>query len=132
MRCVGVCAFLSESPVVVPRRLLLFQFVRSDFSKILQVLFGALRVAGGLRSGSCDCLLVGAGRRARLILSVFALTVLTTACANAPPEVGSWQVTAVSFDRTDPPQAPYGEKPSSGWSTIVSGPAPPWRLKTVG
>jgi len=123
MRCVGVCAFRYQNPAAVPRRFLLLQFARNDLSKIPQVLFGPLRVAGGLRSGSCGSRLVRAGRRARLILSVFALTALTTACANAPPEVGSWQVTAVSFDRTDPPQAPYGEKPSSGWSTIVSGPA---------
>jgi hypothetical protein len=123
MRCVGVCAFLYQNPVAVPRRFLLFPFARNDLSKIPQMLFGALRVADKFHSGSCGSLLVGAGRRASLILSVFALTVLTTACANAPPEVGSWHFTAVSFDRTDPPPAPYGEKPSSGWRTIVSGPA---------
>ena len=123
MRCVGVCAFLYQNPVAVPRRFLLFQFARNDLSKIPQVLFGALRVADRFLSGSCGCLLVGAGRGARLILSLFALTVLTTACANAPPEVGSWQFTAVSFDRTDRPPTPYGEEPSSGWRTIVSGPA---------
>jgi hypothetical protein len=138
MSCVGVCAFLHENPLAVPRRFLPFQFARNDLSKIPQMLFGALRVAGGLRSGSCDPRLVGAGRRARLILSVFALTVLTTARANAPPEVGSWQFTTVSFDRT-PPSAPYGEKPSSGWRTIVSGPvatrqsasAAGWRTEVI-
>jgi hypothetical protein len=123
MRCVGVCAFLYQNPVAVPRRFLLFQFARNDVSKIPQMLFGALRVADRSLSGSCGSLLVAAGGRASLILSVFALTVLTTACTNAPPDVGSRQFTAVRFDRTDPPPAPYREKPSSGWHTIVSGPA---------
>jgi hypothetical protein len=123
MRCVGVCAFLYQSPVAVPRRLLLSQFARNDLNRISQLLFGASRVAGKLRSSSCASLAVEAGRRAGLILSVFALTALTTACANAPPEVGSWQFTAVSFDRTDLVPTLYGEKPSSGWRTIVSGPA---------
>ena len=123
MRCVGACAFRYQNPVAVPRRFLLFQFARNDLSKIPQMVFGALRVADRLLSGSCGSFIVGAGRRARSILSVSALTVLTSACANAPPEVASWQFTTVSFDRTDPPQAPYGEKPSSGWRTIVSGPA---------
>jgi hypothetical protein len=123
MRCVGVCAFRDKNPVAVLRRFSLFPFARNDLSRIPEVLFGALRGAGRFLSGSCDCLLVGAGRRARLILSVFALTVLTTACANAPPEFGSWHFTAVSFDRTDPPPTLYGEKPSSGWHTIVSGSA---------
>jgi hypothetical protein len=122
MRCVGVCAFLYQSPVAVPRRLLLSQFARNDLNRISQLLFGASRVAGKLRSSSCASLAVEAGRRARLILSVFALTALATACANAPPEVGTGQFTAVSFDRSDP-EARYGEKPSSGWHTIVSGPA---------
>jgi hypothetical protein len=121
MRCVGVSAFLY--PVAMPRRFLLLQFARNGLSKIPQMLFGALRVADRLLSGSCGCLLVGAGRRASLILPVFTLTVLTTACANAPTEVGSWHSTAVSFDWTAPPPPPYGEKPSSGWRTIVSGPA---------
>ena len=137
MRCVGVCAY--QNPVAVPRRLLLFQIARNDLSKISQMLFGALRVADRFLSGSNGCLLVGAGRRARLILSVFALTVLTTACANAPPEVGSRQFTAVSIDRTDPPRAPYGENPSSGWHTIVTGPvatrqsasAAGWRTEVI-
>ena len=123
MRCVGVCAFLSQSPVAVPRRFLLFQFARNDLSKIPQMLFGALRVADRFLSGSCGSRLVGAGGRASLILSVSALTVLTSACANAPPEVGFWHFTAVSFDRTDPPPSAYGEEPSSGWRTIVSAPA---------
>ena len=83
---------------------------------------GAVRVADKLCSSTCGSLVVEAGRRARLILSVSALTVLTSACANAPPEVASWQFTTVSFDRTDPPPAPYGEKPSSGWRTIVPDP----------
>jgi hypothetical protein len=123
MRCVGVCAFLYQNPVAVPRRFLLFQFARNDLSKIPQMSFGALRVADRFLSGSCGSRLVDAGGRASLILSVFALTVLTTACANAPPKVASWQFTAVSFDRTDPPPVPHGEKPSSGWRTIVAGPA---------
>jgi hypothetical protein len=121
MRCVGVCAFLYQNPVAVPRRFLLFQFARKNLSRIPQLLFDTSRVAGGLRSGSCGSLV--AGRRASLILSVFALTALTTPCANAPPEVGSSHFTAVSPDSTDPRPAPFGEKPSSGWRTIVSGPA---------
>ena len=99
MRCVGVCAFLYQSPVAVPLRFAPSQFARKDPIKILQMLFGASRVAGKLRSSSCGSLVVEAGRRARLILSVFALTALTTACANAPPEDASRQSTAVSFDR---------------------------------
>jgi hypothetical protein len=123
MRCVGVCALRSENPVAFPRRFLLLQFARNDLSKIPQMLFGALRVGNRFGSGSCGSRLVGAGARARLILSVFALTGLTAACASSSPEVGSWPFTAVSFDRTDPPPTPYGEKASSGWRTIVSGPA---------
>ena len=123
MRCVGVCAFRYQNPVAVPRRFLLFQFARNDLSKIRQMLFGALPAAGRSLTGSCGSRLLATGGRASLILSVFALTALTTACANAPPEVGSWQFTAVSFDGTDPPPTPYGQKPSSGWRTIVSGPA---------
>ena len=123
MRCVGVCAFVYQNNVAVTRRFLLFPLARNDLSKIPQMLSGAVRVADKLCSSTCGSLVVEAGRRARLILSVSALTVLTSACANAPPEVASWQFTTVSFDRTDPPQAPYGEKPSSGWRTIMSGPA---------
>ena len=123
MRCVGVCAFVYQNNVAVTRRFLLSQLARNDLSKIPQVMFGALRVEERFLSGSRGSRLVGVGVRARLILSVSALTVLTSACANAPPEVASWQFTTVSFDRTDPPQAPYGEKPSSGWRTIMSGPA---------
>ena len=120
--CVALACVRSvyQNNVAVLRRFLLFLFARNDVSKIPQVLFGALRVedrflSGSRGSPSCR------SWRASLILSVFALTVLTTACANALPEVASWQFTAVSFDRTDPPPAPYGEKPSSGWRTIVSG-----------
>jgi len=123
MRWVGVCAFVYQNNVAVTRRFLLSQLARNDLSKIPQVMFGALRVEERFLSGSRGSRLVGVGVRARLILSVSALTVLTSACANAPPEVASWQFTTVSFDRTDPPQAPYGEKPSSGWRTIMSGPA---------
>ena len=117
MRCIGVCAFY---PVAVPRR---FLFARNDLSRLPQLLFGASRAAGKLCSSSCGSLAVEAGRRARLILSVFALTALTTACANAPPEDASRQFTAVSFDRTDPPTTTYHASPSSGWRTGVAGPA---------
>jgi hypothetical protein len=120
MRCVGVRAFLY--PVAMPRRFLLLQFARNDLGKVPQVVLAALRVADRFCLSSRCSLLVGAGGRARSILSAFALTELTTACANAPPEVQSRQFTAVSFDRTNP-QAPYGEKPSSGWLTIVTGAA---------
>ena len=51
MRCVGVCAFLYQNPVAVPRRFLLLQFARNDLSKIPQMLFGALRVAEQVRFG---------------------------------------------------------------------------------
>ena len=136
MRCVGVCASVYQNNVAVLRRFLLFLFARNDVSKIPQVMFGALRVEERFLSGSRGSRLVG---RASLILSVSVLTVLTTACANALPEVASWQFTAVSFDRTDPPPAPYGEKPSSGWRTIVSDPvatrqsasAAGWRTEVI-
>jgi hypothetical protein len=119
MRCIGVYAFLYQNPIAVPRRFLLFRFGRNDLSKIPQMLFGERHGADRFLAGSRGSRLVGVGRRTRLILSAFALTALTTACANAPPEV---QFTAVSFDRTDPPPSAYGEEPSSGWRTIVSGP----------
>jgi hypothetical protein len=120
MRCVGVCASVYQNNVAVPRRFLLFLFARNDLSKIPQMLSGALRVADRVLSGSRCSLLVGAGARERLILSVFALTALTSACANVPPEVGSWHFL-------------------SGWSTIVSDPvatrqsasAAGWRTEVI-
>jgi hypothetical protein len=123
MRCVGVCAFLYQNPVAAPRRFVLFPFARNDLRKIPQMLFGALHVADSFLPRSCGSRLVGAGGRASLILPLWAVSALTTACANVPPEVQSRRFAAVSFDRTDPPRVPYGEKPSSGWRTIVSGPA---------
>jgi hypothetical protein len=129
MRCVGVHASLHQNPAAIPRRFLLFQFARNDLSKIRQMLFGALPAAGRSLTGSCGSRLLATGGRVSLILSVFALTLLTTACVIAPPEVGSWQFTAVSFDRTNPPPTPYGESPSSGWRTIVSGLPPPDKVR---
>ena len=140
MRCVGVCsACLSPSGATVQRRSSPLHFGRTDLSKISRASSRALRAADKFRSSSCGSRLVGAGARASLILSVFALTVLTTACANATPEVGSWHFTAVFFDRPDPPPAHHGEKPSSGWRTIVFGPvttrqgtsAAGWRTEVI-
>ena len=138
MRCVGVYAFEYQNNVAVTRRFLLFPLARNDLSKIPQVLSGAVRVADELCSSTCGSLVVEPGRRARLILSVSAPAVLTSACANAPVEVGSRQFTAISFDRPDPPPASHGEQ-SSGWRTTVSGPvaarqsasAAGWRTEVI-
>ena len=116
MRCVGVCASLYENPVAVPRHFSPFQFARFDLSKSPQ---SVRRIA---RSGQVPPAQLRLPYRSWRPFR-FTLTALATACANVQPEVQSRRFAAVSFDGTDPPRAPYGEEPSSGCRSIVSGPA---------